>query len=339
LAQIKTHEFDGYLARRGAHKPVILIYGPDRGLVSERAASVAEASGVALDDPFSAVRLDIGDLQGDAGRLVDEANALALFGGTRLVWLRGAGNERNLIEALTTILNDPPTSTLLVVEAGDLKKGAALRKLVEDAGSGMAIPCYADEAINGLIDDVLGREGLRIVADARQTLIALLGGDRLASRAEVEKLALYCRGMDVVTLEHVLDLIGDAAALSIDDAVDAVLLGDTMRLDMTIERIATSRLQLFPVLLACLRQFQMLDEVLARKQQGEDISGLLRRVHFKRKPAIDQALSVWTLASTGQALQHLNAAIFESRKRPALEESIVRQALLAMALRSRGRRR
>ena len=75
----------------------MLIYGPDRGLVAERAASLVTASKVDADDPFSSVRLDAGAVNSDPGRLVDEARAIGLFGGLRLVRLLGAGNDRGVL--------------------------------------------------------------------------------------------------------------------------------------------------------------------------------------------------------------------------------------------------
>ena len=40
---------------------------------------------------------------------------------------------------------EPPRDAVIVIEAGDLKKGVGLRAVVEAAASAMALPCYADE--------------------------------------------------------------------------------------------------------------------------------------------------------------------------------------------------
>lgn len=64
MAEIKSHEFETFLQKSARNYRIFVIYGPDRGLVSERAGLLAGKSGVALDDPFSLTKLDIGDLQG-----------------------------------------------------------------------------------------------------------------------------------------------------------------------------------------------------------------------------------------------------------------------------------
>jgi len=93
MAEVKSHEFDRFAEKSAELYRIFVIYGPDRGLVSERAALLAGKTGVSQDDPFAMLKLDVSDLQGDPGRLLDEVNSLGLFGGSKLVWLRGAANE------------------------------------------------------------------------------------------------------------------------------------------------------------------------------------------------------------------------------------------------------
>ena len=73
--------------------PAVLVYGPDQGLVRER---VERLIGAVLDDPkdpFRLSELSADALRGDPGRLLDEARALCLAGGRRVVRLRQAGDQ------------------------------------------------------------------------------------------------------------------------------------------------------------------------------------------------------------------------------------------------------
>lgn len=339
MSEIKSHEFDGFLQRGLGASRLFLIYGPDRGLVSERASLIAAKSGVPLDDPFCIVKLNAGDLQGDPGRLLDEVNGIGLFGGERLVWIKAAANEKALVDALEILTKDPPPSTYLLIEGGDLKKGAAIRKLAESARSAIAVPCYADDAraLNALIDQELKLEGLRITQAARQRLIESLGGDRIASRNEIAKLALYCRGLDLVDEEQVQDIVGDASAISVDDAVDSVLKGDPDALLAAIRRITVSKTPIFLVLQACLRQLQLLDlmrtEMDGSRQAAPQVMTMLgRHLHFRRKPIIESALKKGSTASFRREMKRIQTAIYQSRSRPSLEDSIATHALLASTL-------
>lgn len=341
MGEIKSHEFDGFLRNGARSIRIFVIYGPDRGLVSERAAQIASTTGITLDDPFAVIKLDAGDVARDAARLMDEVNALGLFGGERLVWVRGAANEKPLADTIAVLAAAPPAGSTVIVEAGDLKKGSALRKAAEGGRGAVAIPCYADDgrALNALIDQELAGENLRISPSARQRLAEAIGGDRLASRNEVRKLALYCHGRDMVEDDDITSIVGDASAISVDDAVDALLKGDKDAFIHAMHKIVASKTPVFLVLQACLRQFQLLDLMRAemdekRAQPPQVIATLGRHLHFRRKPVIEKALRGWDGVAIRREMSKLQAAVLQSRRRQSLEDTVAMQTLLSTVLQS-----
>jgi DNA polymerase-3 subunit delta len=341
MAEIKSHEFEGFLQKSAQHYRIFVIYGPDRGLVSERANLIAGKTGVELSDPFSLIKLDVSDLQKDPGRLIDEAGSIGLFGGEKLIWIRGAANEKYLVDSVQILAEKPLEATSVIIEAGDLKKGSLLRKTSESVRSIMTVPCYADDAraLNALIDSELAAEGLRITPAARQALMGLIGGDRIASRNEVRKLALYCRGVETIEEHHITEIIGDASAISVDDAVDAILSGDTNGFLHAMQKISSSKTSIFLVIQACLKQFQLLDAMKAemeekRLQAPQIMQTLGRHLHFRRKPIIEQALRTWTAEGIARETNRLQSAILQTRKRQVLEDSIALQTLLSTTLQS-----
>lgn len=339
MVEIKAHEYSALAHREAIPYPIALIFGPDRGLVSERAAELARKTGVDLKDDFSVVRLEAGEIGNEPGLILDEANSVSLFGGDRLIWVRNAGNERGLVEAVKQLATADLTTTRIIIEAGDLKKSAGLRKAAAEAKNAVAVPCYADDprAIQALIDEELGASGLSITGDARQRLTGMLGGDRLASRGELRKLALYCHGKSQVTEADVLDAIGDVAALSVDDAVDAALAGDIARLDVALDRIEKSKTAIFLVLRGMQQQFLLMDLMRAEMEtEGRQINAVMqtrgRAIHFKRKPIFERALRNWNLSAIRRELKRLEDAIFETRHKPAIEMAIARNALMRICL-------
>ncbi len=178
---------------------------------------------------------------------------------------------------------------------------------------------------------------MRITPAARQRLIESLGGDRIASRNEVKKLALYCRGRDVIEEDDVAAIIGDASAVSADDAVDAILKGDRNGFFHATQKIISSKTPIFLVLQGCLRQFQMLDQMRAemdekKLQAGQVMQTLGRGIHFRRKPVIERALRTWQPAAIAREMNRLQSAILQSRQRQSLEESVALLTLLATTL-------
>jgi DNA polymerase-3 subunit delta len=339
MAQKKAHEVDGWLGRPDGAARVVLIYGPDRGLVSERARRFARATELPLDDPFSVIKLSAATLDAEPGRLIDEARTVPMFASSRLIWVLDAGSDKGLADAVKALLEEPPADSVVLIEAGDLKKGAPLRSAVEGAAAGMALPCYADDAkgIDRLIDEELARAGLTITLDARQQLKAALGGDRLASRSELEKLALYCAGRQRVEIEDVRAATGDASGTSVDGAVDAVIAGRVADFDAAFAQLMASGSPPFLPLSSALRQFQtllMLRQAMERERKSPAAAVASARppVFFARRQLIENALRGWTPEACMRVLERLGGAILETRRRPDLARALARQALLATAV-------
>lgn len=339
MAEIKAHEFDQFAKRRARDFRIVLVYGPDRGLVSERASELAKLTGVDMGDAFSFMRLEASDITSDPGRLFDEANSTGLFGGEKLIWIKGAGADKALAEAVSGLAENPPSNAWVIIEAGDLKKGANLRKAAESANAAMAVPCYADDAksLNLLIDEELSAAGLRITADARMALQDCLGGDRIASRNEIRKLVLYARDDGLIEESHVTAIVGDASAISADDAVDAVLKGDLAGFHHAIQKVVSSKTPVFLVLQGCLRQLQLLDlmrtEIDGRRASIQDaVNAHGRHLHFRRKPIVEGALRNLSAQAISTEMNRLQAAVLQTRQRASLEDTIAMQALLATTL-------
>src|SRR5689334_5546744 len=142
MVAVKAGDVAGILRKPGPRIAVFLVYGPDAGLVSERAKALAEARVDDPADPFQLIRLDGDAVAGDPARLVDEAGTIGLFGNRRSIWVRAT--SRNLAPAVEPLLGTKLQDTTVVIEGGDLPRNAPLRTLCEKAQNVLALPCYAD---------------------------------------------------------------------------------------------------------------------------------------------------------------------------------------------------
>src|SRR2546423_14931169 len=214
MVALKSSDIESFVARPDPARAIVVFVGPDAGLVSERADGIIRASVDDPADPFALVRLDGDALASDPARLIDEATTVPLFGGRRAIRVRAG--SRNIVPAIEGLLGARLQDCRIVIEAGDLKRGAALRTVCERAKIAVAIPCYADadRDIGRIIDEEMRAANLAIAPDARATLIPLLGGDRRASRAELRKLALYAQGQERVEIDDVMADVHGASALA-----------------------------------------------------------------------------------------------------------------------------
>jgi len=306
---VKSHEADRVAKNPPRGLVAALVFGPDSGLVRERSETLLKSVVEDLSDPFRVADFDEQALSNDPALLSDEAAAISMLGGRRVVRVRGAGNA--LAKLFEAFLAEPKGDALVVAEGGDLAKGSALRRVFEEAENAAAIPCYADSArdLSDVVRDALKAEGLSIAPDALADAVSRLGSDRGVTRRELEKLVLYAHGKQQVTAEDVRQAMGDEAEARVEEACDAAGAGDLPRLDLALERLWTADVSPVAVLRQAMSHFQRLLLVGAETARGETIDGAMKKlrppVHFSRSASFRNQAQKWNDAKLGDALDLL----------------------------------
>jgi DNA polymerase-3 subunit delta len=337
---VKPADAERYAARPPEGIVAILVFGPDQGLVRERAEKLAKTVVADLADPFRVAELDEATLSGDPARLADEAAALSMLGGRRVVRVRSAGN--GLAKVFELFLEDPKGDALVVVEGGDLAKSASLRSVFEEADNAAAIACYADSArdIADVVRETLKADGLTITADALDEAVAALGSDRGVTRREIEKLALYAHGQGRVIIEDVRAVVGDESEARTEEVCDAAGEGDMARLDRALERLWITGMSPIAVVRTSLSHFQRLALVKSQAASGGAESAMRRLrppVHFKREASFKAQLQRWNESTLNETLDLLldTEALCKTTAVPA--EAATARALFQIAARARMR--
>jgi DNA polymerase III subunit delta len=338
MVAIKAADVDAFIARPDAKRPVVLVFGPDAGLVSERVNALIKSAVDDPNDPFMLARLDSEELAAEPSRLVEEAQTIPLFGGRRAVWVKAFGRA-NIAPAVEAVLGLRASECRVIVEAGDLRRNAPLRALIERAKNAAALPCYADDenARERLIDEEMRDAGLALAPDARALLLPLLGGDRAASRNEIRKLALYAHGQERVGADDVAAVVSDASGLALDELVDAAFAGRPAELETHLAKARTAGTSAGSIMFAVQRQVSQLHKWRTAMDEDERFSldAVMPPGQFRRKDKIRATLRLWTSARLAAAMADLADAAFESRRNAALAETIAARALLAIAVRAR----
>lgn len=341
MAQKKAHEVEAWLKLPDPNMTIVLFYGPDRGMVAQRAELFARSTGLVLDDPFAVLKIDAGDITGDPGRIIDELRTIPMFGGKRLVWIKNAASTRNLADIVRLVAAETFAQSLLLIESGDLKKGSPLRAAAESGRTAIALPCYGDDdrAIDAILDAELTKSGLSMTIAARQAFKAMLGGDRLATLGEIEKLMLYCHGGKTVEIEDVYASAGDVSPLSVDAIIDAVLTGNRHRYDLHFARQASAGANPFTILSALIRQLQMLQIMRSRVERDNKSASAIIASHrppvfFARRNNVTMALGIWNSEAIVAALARLQETVLLTRTNAALASAASHRLLLSICLES-----
>ncbi len=341
MVALRGKEVDAYLARPDPARPIVLLYGPDAGLVRERAEGLLASAVDDPADPFSLVRLDGDELSAEPSRLVDEALTIPLFGGRRAIRVRAG--SRSFASGIDALAETPLKDCRIVIEAGELRPESPLRKACERAKTAVAIACYADTErdLTKLIDDELKLSNLRLASDARAVLMGLLGGDRQASRNELRKLALYAHGKGEVTLDDVMAVVADASELKIDPIVDGAFAGNAAAVETEFAKAMVAGTYPGVIISAAQRQAAWLHKSAIAIAEGAPVSSVLDggfpRLHFSRKASVETALRNFDVPRLMAIIDQLAAAALEMRKQAALAAVIAQRALLSIAVNARRR--
>src|SRR5258707_5094896 len=321
VVALRGKEIDAFLARPDPGRPIILLYGPDAGLVRERAEALLASAVDDPNDPFSMVKLDGDELSAEPSGLVDEAMTVPLFGGRRAIRVRAGA--RSFASGVDTLAETPLKDCRIVIEAGELRPESPLRKACERARTAVAIGCYPDgeRDLAKLIDDELRQSNLRIAQDARATLIALLGGDRQASRNELKKLALYAHGKGEVTLDDVMAVVADASGVKIDPIVDGAFAGNSAAVESEFAKAMIAGIYPGMIISAAQRQAAWLHKSALAVAEGTPVSTLLDsgfpRLHFSRKGNVETALRYFNAARLLTVIDQLANAELDKRMHDA----------------------
>ena len=315
---------------------VILVYGPDSGLMRERAKTLGHSVVADINDPFNVAVFSTDQLVEDTARLGDEASAISMMGGERLIRVEDAGDK--LTPQIKTYLENPSPHTLVILEAGELGPRSSLRALCEKAKNAAALPCYVEDErdLTRLIRDVLGEHKLTVQPDATNWLASNIAGNRQRARAELEKLVTYMgQSASQVTLEDAMAACGEAGAKNFDDLVYAVA---SRRADIALrayDQLLGEGAPFIAILRALQNHFRKLHLTRARMSEGmsqdEAFKKITPPIFFKQEPAFKSQLGTWSLPALTQILSRLSALEAQCKTTGMPVETLCSQAILGIS--------
>jgi DNA polymerase III subunit delta len=301
---------ESYLTKPDAGHRAALFFGPDAGMVRDRAKRLIAAYLGVNHDPFALVELAEAALLADAALLSDELSAISMMAPRRVLLIRDAGDK------LTKIIEGAADSfhgdCLLVVCGGELSTRSSLRVWFEKTPATASIACYHDEArdVQEVIRKSFDAAQVRADRDTLEYLAQHLGNDRYVTYQELEKLITYAGEAKQLTLHDVQALVDYNRETSFDDMVNAVADRNLKSLESTLTRLLREGSQPVAYLRALQRYFNRLYFIRAQMQAlGQSaemvIQGLRPPVFFRQVPILTRHVQSWNSEQIVRALRLL----------------------------------
>ena len=295
--EIKPAGANGFIAKPPSDIRVFLLFGPDEGLVRERADALERQAVPDPNDPFRLADLDGAAVNSDAALLYDEATALAFGGGQRAVRVRRLTGR--IAEAVIDMIRNPVGDARIILEAPGANKGSAIVAAAIGSAAAAAVPCYHDESrtLRVLVTEAMTEAGLQPGPGVVDFVTDRAGGDRALTRREIEKLALFVgagsgQAQKPVDLAQAQAVIGDTALLTLDSLVDAVFEGRMEDIERMLQRVRQEGIASGSILRAMASHAARLMRFRGLVQGGLDPATAARRVkppvHFSRRRNVER---------------------------------------------------
>ena len=340
--KVPPRQILGFLRQPPADIRAALLHGPDAGLIAERSKALALLYATDPDDVFSVTRLEGDQLAREPGLIADSAASIAMFSDLRLVMVKGRGSE--LLEACKLALAGDLSASFVVVEASDTTTRHALVKLFEGASNAAAIGCYedSDADIAGLVREIMTRDKITIADDAIRLITSRLGSNRMASRMEIEKLALFAGQGGSLSLDDVALSLGDSATLTITDIASAAASGNSTMLKQALAKAWHEDMSAIMVLRGCQGYFRQVEMAALAMANGAAATAAIRTlrppVHFKLQAKMTEQTQLWRDPHGSDALNRLQDAELTIKSGGLDERVVCSQCLLGLSLRAQSLR-
>lgn len=343
MVAIKAQQAEIFSKAPDKSAMAVLVYGPDVGLVNERARRITHALAQRDGADVEVIQVEESDLDGAPDRLVNELQTMPMFGGGKVV--RTTAGRKINAALFKDLFEGGVLPVGLVCEAGNLKASDALRKLFEATPWAAAVPCYADSDrdLASLVRQMMQDAQLTIEREAADVLVARLGADRALSRGEIEKLILYCSGRDRVTTEDVDAIVGDATEAGLEKIAIAAASGEPGQVVAEFDRAVNAGENPQAVILVALKYFQRLHRIRTALDAGKSTEDAFRSIrpplHFSLRDTLGAQCRLWSAASLNEALLRINETAQQARLNSAMDDVLAERLMLNLAVHIAQRKR
>ena len=300
---------ESFLAKYDGTTRAVLFFGPDSGLVRDRAKKFASVFLSENQDPFALVELTEAQLTTDPALLADELSAISMMAPKRVIMVRDGGDKlKGIISDAASCFN---ADVLLIICGDELSTRSSLRMWFEKEAAVASIACYRDEArdVQEVIRKSFDAAGIKADRDTLDYLAGQLGNDRYVTYQELEKLITYAGEAKELHFEDVQALVDYNRETSFDDIVNAVADRNLQALEKTLTLLLREGTQPVAYLRALQRYFNRLYAMQAQIAQGmsaeQVISGMRPPVFFRQVPILTRHLHQWKADAIVKALRLL----------------------------------
>ncbi len=279
-----------------------LFWGPDAGQSRELALRLLRQVGA---ERFIVVG---GEVRSDPATLADEAGAISLFGGKRVIWIEPAGEE--IVPGVRALLDAPMIESPVIAIGSASARPRELVKIAETSPLAVSFASYPPEGRDAerMVCDVARRFGLSVEPTLASHIASACNNDQAVVAQEMGKFALYLdadpnrpKVLEPVTVEAIGANLSDGDPFGL---ADLALSGNMVQLSHALTEVPLDS-NAVPIVRSLFARLLVLAPVQARVERGERLSDVLasmgKSLFWRDKKLLEKIGGRWSAAD----IEHL----------------------------------
>lgn len=311
--EIKSAQVNNFISSSLEKYNGVLLYGPEVGLVSNRAKTIATKIIGDLKDPFRYADIDFTKILESPFILSDELSSLSLTGGKRVIRIRDVKPSipKNIVEIIKQYSSK---DSFLLMTSGELAKSSYTRLFFEKESTLAALPCYADNesSVRQIIISSLNKENIKYDPEILPMLLDLFAENRMVILSELDKLITYAKDKDKLTKEDVFKAVQSSKEASIENICIATANKDLKLAENCLSKAISENVEPIAIIRSIIYYFNRLysaqKSIASGKSTQQAMSSLRPPVFFKNIDSFKKHLNIWNQSSILKVLTLLTSA-------------------------------
>ncbi len=342
--KIKSDNFVDYIQNNNNVNNIILLYGPNYGLVDLLYKETISTLSIDINDPFNVSKIDGNEFKDNPSIVCDNITTYTIKFDKRIILLNLTNLtipkflENNLLDTLKDNNND---NYLLIIKANNLGTKNELVKYVDNLKNGISTPCY-DEDNNNIkktISKLFSEYELQFSNNFVSILSSKFSNDSSVNLMEIEKLNAFLINNKNTNENMILSLITDNFDQNLNKIVNFCISGNVSKslfyLDKAYENLNTSII----LVRSFVKHFRLIDRILLTVESGSNISEAINNIKppifFKEKPILNHQCTLWSQKKIDLIFKRLIDVELKCKSNDFPDKPLISQFILSTSFMAR----
>ena len=301
--KIKSENFLTSLKNNSISYKILLLYGPNFGLINLLYKQTIKIMSIDLNDPFNVSKIDGREFKENPSILNDNIYTFGINKDKRIVILdlTYITINKSIEGTILSAFSEKNDDYLLIIKASNLGSKNELVRFVENLDNGISVPCYDENIhnVNMQLSKLFRQYELTFSANFISTLSSNFNSDTLINLMEIKKLESFLIDNENITEEMILSLIKDNTDFNLNKIIQLCLSGKIQETLLSLDKIYENSSTAVNIVRLFVKHFKIIEKVLLAVENGSNISETINNmkppIFFKDRPLITFQCQLWSL--------------------------------------------